>query len=113
MVAFDTLALPTRDGVGWTEQFGRVLIEAMACGVPVVGSSAGEIPVVIGDAGVVVPQDDAGALADVLGRLASSAEERARLATAGKARVSAHFTQEKVAEDTVAFYRSVRASSVE
>ena len=47
----DVLALPSRTTPTWKEQFGRVLIEAMACGVPVVGSDSGEIPHVIGDAG--------------------------------------------------------------
>ena len=39
-----------------------MLIEAMACGVPVVGSRSGEIPAVIGEAGLLVPEGDAAAL---------------------------------------------------
>ena len=47
------LVLPSRTTPRWKEQFGRVLIEAMACGVPPVGSDSGEIPHVIDDAGLV------------------------------------------------------------
>lgn len=65
----DVLVLPSRTGKYWKEQFGRVLIEAMALGVAVVGSDSGEIPAVIGDAGVVFPEGDVGALASVLDRI--------------------------------------------
>ena len=61
--------LPSRAMPNWQEQFGRVLIEAMACAVPVVGSDSGEIPNVIGDAGLVFPEDDVEALAQQLQRL--------------------------------------------
>jgi glycosyltransferase involved in cell wall biosynthesis len=56
--AMDVLALPSRTTPRWCEQFGRILIEAMACGVPVVGSRSGEIPYVIGDVGWVVDEND-------------------------------------------------------
>ncbi len=51
--AMGVLVLPSRTTKYWKEQFGRILIEAMACGVAVVGSDSGEIPNVIGDAGLV------------------------------------------------------------
>src|SRR5262249_1025710 len=55
LAAMDVLVLPSRTTDTWAEQFGHVLIEAMAAGVPVVGSSSGAIPEVVGDAGVIVP----------------------------------------------------------
>lgn len=66
--SMDVLVLPSRTTETWTEQFGRVLVEALWCGVPVVGSDSGEIPWVIRTTGggCVVPEGDAGALASVL-----------------------------------------------
>ena len=52
--AMDLLCAPSQTTPRWREQFGRMLIEAMACGVPVVASRSGEIPHVVGDAGVLV-----------------------------------------------------------
>ena len=64
----DVLAVPSLPTPSWTEQFGRVAVEAMACGVPVVSSDAGALPDVVGGAGIVVPAGDAAALAGALRR---------------------------------------------
>nr|HID13283.1 glycosyltransferase family 4 protein [Anaerolineae bacterium] len=103
----DVLVLPSRSRPNWVEQFGRVLIEAMACGVPVVGSDCGEIPNVVGDAGLVFPEDDAEALRECLVRLMCEADLWADLAWRGRERVLAHFTQAQVAAQTVAVYREM------
>ena len=103
----DVLVLPSLSRPNWVEQFGRVLTEAMACGVPVIGSRSGEIPWVIGDAGRVFPEGDADALADILAELASDPAQRAALAAAGRARVLSHFTQAQVAAETAAVYREM------
>ena len=103
----DVLVLPSRTTPVWKEQFGRVLIEAMACGVPVVGSDSGAIPEVIGEAGLIFPESDANALADCLRRLITSPELRADLAQRGLARVQAQYTQERIAQQTLIFYRQV------
>jgi len=100
----DVLVLPSRTTPVWKEQFGRVLVEAMACGVAVVGSDSGAIPEVIGDAGLTFPEGDAGALADTLRRLSASPELRAELSRRGAARVQAHFTQERIAQRTLELY---------
>jgi glycosyltransferase involved in cell wall biosynthesis len=105
--ALDVLALPSLTTRTWAEQFGRALVEAMACGVAVVGSDSGEIADVIGDAGVVVPEGSVDALRDVLARLVEDAPERTRLAAAGRARVLARFTQDVVVERTLRFYEAV------
>ena len=104
---FDVLVLPSLSRPHWVEQFGRVLIEAMACGVPVVGSSSGEIPWVIGDAGVVFPEGDAVALGAILAGLAADPAQHAALAARGRARVLAQFTQSQVAAATAQVYREI------
>lgn len=101
----DVLVLPSRTLPNWKEQFGRVLIEAMACAVPVIGSTSGEIPQVIGDAGLLFAEGDAAALADCLRTLADSPAERVRLGEAGRRRVLAHYTMRQIAEHTVEAYR--------
>lgn len=101
----DVLVLPSRTLPNWKEQFGRVLIEAMACGVVVVGSDSGEIPHVIGDAGLVFPEENTAALAGHLQRLLENRAEAKRLGDAGRARVLAHFTMAHIAAETVAVYR--------
>ncbi|HLF02965.1 MAG TPA: glycosyltransferase, partial [Anaerolineales bacterium] len=103
----DALVLPSVAQPNWKEQFGRVLVEAMACGVPVVGSTCGEIPNVIGDAGLIVPEGNVEALAAALGRLQTDETLRDDLRNKGRVRVLTHFTQKKVAEETVKVYREL------
>jgi glycosyltransferase involved in cell wall biosynthesis len=84
----DVLVLPSRTGQHWKEQFGRVLVEAMACGVPVIGSDSGAIPYVIGDAGQVVPESDVPALRDALLTLRNDPLLRQQYIRRGLSRVS-------------------------
>ena len=107
----DLLVLPSRSRSNWKEQLGRVLIEAMACGVPVIGSRSGEIPNVIGDAGLLFAEEDAGDLRAQIQLLLDQPQERARLAEAGRRRVLALYTMRTIAEQTVAFYRRLLALS--
>jgi glycosyltransferase involved in cell wall biosynthesis len=105
-----TLVLPSLTRPNWKEQFGRVLIEAMACGVPVVGSDSGEIPNVIGDAGLVFPEGDAQALRAKLSQLMADPALRDGLAQRGRERVLAHYTQAQVAAKTYQVYRELMAT---
>jgi len=107
----DVLVLPSRSTPTWIEQFGRVLTEAMACGAVVVGSDSGEIPHVIGDAGIVFPEGDVAALSAALRRLADDVDARRTLAAAGRQRVLDRFTMRAVADATVAAWRAVMASA--
>jgi glycosyltransferase involved in cell wall biosynthesis len=111
IAGFDCLVLASRSRPNWKEQFGRVLIEAMACGVPVVGSTSGELPNVIGDAGCLFAEDDAGALAEQLRQLWQQPDLRVRLAAKGRERVLARFTQRQVATATLALYRNLAPAS--
>jgi glycosyltransferase involved in cell wall biosynthesis len=106
----DALVLPSLTRPNWKEQFGRVLIEAMACGVPVVGSDSGEIPNVIGEAGLVFPEGDVQALRSRLSRLMADPALRDELARRGRDRVLAHYTQAQVAAKTYQVYRELMAT---
>jgi glycosyltransferase involved in cell wall biosynthesis len=101
------LALPSRTQPNWKEQFGRVLVEAMAGGVPVVGSDSGEIPNVIGDAGLVFPEGNEAALRARLRALMDDGGLWRELAQKGRERVAARYTQAHVAAETVAVYREM------
>jgi glycosyltransferase involved in cell wall biosynthesis len=103
----DVLALTSRTLPNWKEQFGRVLVEAMACGVPVIGSSSGEIPHVIGDAGLIVHEEDVDGLRNGLLQLMRDDALRLELSRRGRQRVLERFTQARVAAETVEVYRSM------
>ncbi len=103
----DVIVLPSRTRRNWKEQFGRVLIEAMASGTPVVGSTCGEIPNVVGQAGLLFPENDAPALAAHLNQLLRDRELRGSLARMGRHRVLQHYTQRKIAEATHEVYINV------
>jgi glycosyltransferase involved in cell wall biosynthesis len=105
----DALVLASRTMPNWKEQFGRVLIEAMACEVPVIGSDSGEIPNVIGPAGLIFPEDDAEALRKLIQSLMDDEKGRIELSKSGLQRVLANFTQGKVADKTVSVYRKIMA----
>ncbi len=104
----DALAVPSLTLPNWKEQFGpRATVEAMASGVPVVGSDSGAIPGVIADAGLIVPEGDPDALAAALQLLRSNPELRADLGARGRARVLASYTHAGIAEATVRVYEKL------
>ena len=100
MSAFDVLVLPSETRAGWKEQFGRVIVEAMACGTPVIGSSSGAIPEVIEatGGGLVFPEGDASALADAVARLRDDPELRRRLGHDGRVTSLELYAMERVAD---------------
>lgn len=95
----DVLVLPSRTTPRWTEQFGRVLVEALWCGVPIVGADSGEIPWVVGvtQGGLVFPEGDAVVLAEILDGLRMNPQRRGDLADHGRRQVMATFSVEAVA----------------
>jgi glycosyltransferase involved in cell wall biosynthesis len=92
----DALALPSRTQRTWKEQFGRVLAEGMACGVPCIGSDSGAIPEVIGEAGLIAREEDVEAWSAALEHLASSPALRQRLGRAARQRALQHFEEGKL-----------------
>lgn len=103
----DVFVLPSRTLPNWKEQFGRVLVEAMACEVAVIGSQSGEIPQVLGEAGLTFPEEDVGALAGLLQRLLDDPAARTELGRAGRRRVLQHYTMTEIASQTVEVYRQM------
>jgi glycosyltransferase involved in cell wall biosynthesis len=105
----DVLVLPSRTTPRWTEQFGRVLVEALGCGVPVVGADSGEIPWVVGvtRGGVVFPEGDDLVLAEVLDGLRMNPQRREELADEGRRQVMATFSVEAVASAFEGILRTV------
>jgi len=107
MNLLDVLVLPSRTQPNWKEQFGRVLVEAMACEVPPIGSDSGEIPNVIADAGLTFPEGDIQTLTAHLRRLYENPDLRRQLGAKGRLRVLEHYTHRRIAEQSLEFYRHV------
>jgi len=104
--AADVLLAPSQTGSRWREQFGRMVIEAFACGVPVLGSDSGEIPDVIGDAGKVLAESDTHAWASAIVEVLGNAELRSDMARRGLERVQA-YSVAAVARQYRAYYREL------
>lgn len=110
-----TLVLPsetsyqvkTLTAVGWKEQFGHVLIEAMACKVPVIGSNSGEIPFVIEDAGLIFKEGDVAALEGSLRQMIEIPELCQKLAQQGYDRVMQKYTNKALAKSLLDFYQEL------
>lgn len=98
--AMDVLALPSITMPNWKEQFGRVIVEAMACGVPVIGSDSGEIPVLIRETGGgwIVPEQSAEELASVIRFLSKREDERLRIADIGLGAVVNRYSKRSLAK---------------
>jgi glycosyltransferase involved in cell wall biosynthesis len=90
----DVLVLPSRTTPTWKEQFGRTIVEALWCGVPVVGSDSGEIPwlIELTGGGLVFAEGDRQALAARLTELREHPQLRRELASRGRARVQELFS---------------------
>jgi glycosyltransferase involved in cell wall biosynthesis len=107
MAAFDVLVLPSRGVSGWREQFGHVLVEAMSMGVPVIGSTCGEIPNVIGRQDLLFPEDDSQALAVILERMIREPSWRQEAGDYGVNMVRELYTHERIAERLVTLWEEI------
>ena len=108
----DVFVLPSLTRSNWMEQFGRVLPEAMSCETPVIGSNSGEIPYVIGDAGLVFPEGDARALSECVRKLLDNPQLYADLTRRGRQRVLENYTQGQIARQTYEVYREILKTPV-
>ena len=107
MNILNVLVLPSQTTPRWKEQFGRVLIEAGACGIPVVGSNSGAIPEVIGDAGLVFPEGDSESLANCLLQLIENPTLCKQFGEIGRKRALEKFSWQEVANQMREIYLSL------
>jgi glycosyltransferase involved in cell wall biosynthesis len=102
--AMDLLCAPSQTTPHWREQFGRMLIEAFACGVPVIGSDSGEIPYVIQDAGIVVGEKDEAGWFKSISDLLESDDRRQTLAAQGLDRAHSTYAWSIIARQHLDFF---------
>jgi glycosyltransferase involved in cell wall biosynthesis len=95
----------------WKEQYGRVIAEAMSCGIPVIGSDSGSIPAMIGADGLLFPEGNVQALANQLRELIDNPDLRAELARRGLERAKSHYSIEVQAREMSIAYRQLTAIS--
>ncbi len=105
MNCMNVFALPSRTTKTWKEQFGRVIIEAHACAIPVIGSNSGAIPEVVAEAGMVVPESDIPALAAAINKLNKDRNGATEMGRRGYERVQKEFSWPRVAEQMARIYR--------
>lgn len=105
--ALDVLVLPSRTTPHWKEQFGRVLVEAMACGVPVIGSDSGAIPDVIGEAGIVFREGNHKELAQKISELKNKKKLGEMLAEKGYKRAKKRFDWKRIAQDAMELFNEI------
>jgi glycosyltransferase involved in cell wall biosynthesis len=93
---FNVLILPSIT-TSYAEQFGAVLAEAMACGVPVIGSDSGGIPETVGKAGLIVPEQDPKVLAEAIFKISEDEDFRRCAAAWGQERYKTKYSLEAYA----------------
>ena len=112
MQQLNLFVLPSFDTTEWKEQFGHVLIEAMACKIPVLGSTAGEIPHVIGNAGALFEQKNYSSLVAQLSSLLHNESLRISLGEKGYHRATTYYSHEAIADATVTFWHHIVGSNI-
>jgi phosphatidyl-myo-inositol dimannoside synthase len=105
--AMDMLCAPSETTSRWREQFGRMLVEAMACGVPVIASRSGEIPYVVDEAGILVEERDVPRWTAAIDRLLGDPAKRRDLAARGLTRVHERFALPVVARAHLTFFEEL------
>jgi glycosyltransferase involved in cell wall biosynthesis len=81
-----------------------MLVEAFACGVPVIGSNSGEIANVVGNAGVIVDENDVAGWTDAIQNLLSSPEKRRQLGDSGLELARSRYTWQVIAREYLSFF---------
>jgi len=105
--AMDLVCAPSQTSSHWREIFGRMLVEAFACGLPVVASDSGEIPNVVGDAAIVVGEKDEVAWVRAVSALIEDADTRHALGRKALLRARGTFAWSSVAQRHLAFFDDI------
>ena len=100
----DCLVLPSRTKSWLKEQFGRVIVESMACGTPVIGSDSGEIPIVIDNPELTFKEDDYISLANILEKFYDGVLEKDKLSDSLMEK-SRKYTVEEVVKNKVEIFK--------
>lgn len=103
----EIFVLPSFDKENWREQFGHVLIEAMACSIPVIGSDAGEIPNIIANTGIIFKQKDVPSLQNALESLIINEKLRKSLGENGHKSVLIKYSHEAIASKTYSIWNQI------
>lgn len=107
IAGYDALLVPSRTRPNWKEQFGRVAVQAMAAGTPVIASDSGALPEVLGGCGELVPEGDVDAFSRALRRVLRDPARRGELAARGRRRAEEELSWERLAEGCDRMYRGV------
>jgi glycosyltransferase involved in cell wall biosynthesis len=105
--AMDVLCAPSQTGRRWREQQGRMIIEAFATGVPVISSDSGEIPHVVADAGIVLPESSLDKWTHAIATLLSSPERRRELSERGLERAHRVYSWPVIARAHIALFDEI------
>ncbi|MBI4843559.1 MAG: glycosyltransferase family 4 protein [Nitrospirae bacterium] len=103
----DLFVLPSYPTMTWQEQFGMVIVEAMASGIPVISTNTGTIPEVMGDAGIIIPPGDYNALAGSIIKLMNDEPLRKELSGKGRERALELFSSNKKSEELNAALKEI------
>jgi glycosyltransferase involved in cell wall biosynthesis len=95
----------------WKEQFGRVLVESMAAGTPVIGSNSGSIPLVVGETGYIVPEKNILSIQEALNDAYTNKEKYIKLSKLSQSRAQREFSYQAIAKKTYDFIQKVKKSS--
>ena len=105
--AMDMLVAPSQTMPNWREQFGRMLIEAFACGIPVIGSDSGEIPYVLENAGIVVGEKDESGWISAISDLLENSSRRQSLGQTCLEKAHALYSWSSVAQQHLDFFNEL------
>ncbi len=109
--AIDILAVPSQTTRSWKEQFGRVIIEAFATGIPVIGSDSGEIPYLLDGVGLVVGERDIAGWTRAISDLCDAPGWRKALGDASRDRCQELYSASRVAQRYLTYYRRLLDNS--